>query len=83
MSERNKRLVRQALEEVFAGGNLAALGDIFHRDFVNHEAGPRTPAGPEGLKMTAIADGSVHNGPAAEPLRQYAAMVDGGELSIA
>ena len=52
MSEQNKRLVRRALEDVFAGGNLAAVDDIFHQDFVNHEAGPRTPAGPEGLKMT-------------------------------
>jgi hypothetical protein len=39
MSEQNKRLVRRALEEVFAGGNLASVDDIFHRDFVNHEAG--------------------------------------------
>lgn len=35
MSEQNKRLVRRALEEVFARGNLAAVDDIFHRDFVN------------------------------------------------
>jgi nogalonic acid methyl ester cyclase / aklanonic acid methyl ester cyclase len=53
MSEQNKRLVRRALNEVFAGGNLAVVDEIFHPDFVNHEAGPRTPPGPEGLKMTA------------------------------
>ncbi len=52
MSDENKGLVRRALEEVFAGGDLAAVDDIFHRDYVNHEAGPRTPAGPEGLKVT-------------------------------
>ena len=52
MSEQNTRVVRRALEEVFAGGNLAAVDDIFHRAFVKHEAGPRTPVGPEGLKMT-------------------------------
>lgn len=52
MTEQNKRLVRRALHDVFAGGDLAAVDDIFHQDFVNHEAGPRTPAGPEGLKIT-------------------------------
>ena len=52
MSEQNKRLVRRALQEVFAGGDLDAVDEIFHRDFVNHEAGPRTLPGPEGLKMT-------------------------------
>jgi len=52
MSEQNKRLVRRALNEVFAGGNLGVVDEIFHPDFVNHEAGPRTPPGPEGLKMT-------------------------------
>ena len=52
MSEQNKRLVRRALNEVFAGGNLAVVDEIFHPDFVNHEAGPRTPPGPEGLKVT-------------------------------
>jgi predicted ester cyclase len=52
MSEQNTRLVRRALNEVFAGGNLEVVDEIFHPDFVNHEAGPRTPPGPEGLKMT-------------------------------
>ena len=52
MSEQNKRLVRRALNEVFAGGNLAVVDEIFHPDFVNHEAGPRTTPGPEGLKVT-------------------------------
>ena len=50
--EQNKRLVTRALNEVFGGGNLAVVDEIFHPDFINHEAGPRTPAGPEGLKMT-------------------------------
>ena len=52
MAEQNTRLVRRALNEVFAGGNLAVVDEIFHPDFVNHEAGPRTPPGPEGLKVT-------------------------------
>ena len=53
MSEQNKRLVRRALNEVFAAGNMGVVDEIFHPEFINHEAGPRTPAGPEGLKMTA------------------------------
>ena len=52
MSELNKRLVRRALDEVFAQGSLDTVDEIFHPDFVNHEAGPRTPPGPGGLKMT-------------------------------
>jgi len=52
MSEQNKRLVKRALNEVFAGGNFGIVDEIFHPDFINHEAGPRTPPGPEGLKMT-------------------------------
>lgn len=52
MSELNKRLVRRALDDVFAQGNLDAVDEIFHPDFVNYEAGPRTPPGPGGLKMT-------------------------------
>ena len=52
MNEENKRLVHRALEEVFAGGDLNSIDEIFHPNFINHEAGPRTPPGPEGLKMT-------------------------------
>lgn len=52
MSEQNKRLVRRALNEVFVGGNLGVVDEIFHPEFINHEGGPRTPAGPEGLEMT-------------------------------
>ena len=52
MSEQNKHLVKRALNEVFAAGNLGVVNEIFHPEFVYHEAGPRTPPGPEGLKMT-------------------------------
>ena len=52
MFEENKQLVRRALAEVFAEGNFGVVNEIFHPDFVNHEAGPRTPPGPEGLKVT-------------------------------
>jgi predicted ester cyclase/ketosteroid isomerase-like protein len=52
VSEQNKRLARRALDEVFAGGNFTVLDEIFHPAFINHEAGPHTPPGPEGLKVT-------------------------------
>jgi len=52
MLEENKRVAQRALDEVFAAGNLAALDEIFHPDFINHEAGPDTPPGREGLKVT-------------------------------
>lgn len=52
MSDQNKRLARRALDEVFAGGNLRAIDEIFHPAFTNHEAGPHTPPGPEGLNVT-------------------------------
>lgn len=52
MSDHNKRSVRRVLDEVFARGNLAVINELFHPKFVNHEAGPRTPPGPEGLKVT-------------------------------
>lgn len=51
-SEQNKRLVRRALDEVFASGNFTVINEIFHPEFINHEAGPHTPPGPEGLNVT-------------------------------
>ena len=50
--QRNKQLVKRALDEVFTAGNFGVLEEIFHPDFINHEAGPDTPPGPEGLKVT-------------------------------
>lgn len=52
MSQQGIELARRALEEVFAAGNLAAVDVLFHPAFINHEAGPNTPPGPAGLKMT-------------------------------
>lgn len=54
MSERNKRLVRRALEEIYARGNLELANELVHPDFVDHEpAHPRQPTGPESVKQTA------------------------------
>jgi hypothetical protein len=52
MHDENKRLAKRALDEVFAQGRLDLVEEIFHPDFVNHEAGPQTPHGREGLKVT-------------------------------
>jgi predicted ester cyclase len=52
MSEENKRIARAVLEELFEKGNLDAADELIHPDFVNHEAPPGNPQGPEGLKET-------------------------------
>jgi predicted ester cyclase len=52
ISEQNTRLVKRALDEVFAGGDFTVINEIFDPAFINHEAGPQTPPGPEGLKVT-------------------------------
>jgi ketosteroid isomerase-like protein len=54
MSENNKRLVRRALEEIYAKGNLELANELVHPDFVDHEpAHPELPTGPESVKQTA------------------------------
>ena len=40
------------LEELFEKGNLEATDELIHPEFVNHEAPPDNPQGPEGLKET-------------------------------
>jgi predicted ester cyclase len=52
MSEENKRIARRLLEELFEQGNLDAADELIHPDFVNHQAPPDNPQGPEGLKET-------------------------------
>ena len=52
MSEENKRIARQVLAELFDKGNLEATDGLIHPAFVNHEAPPGNPGGPEGLKET-------------------------------
>jgi predicted ester cyclase len=51
--EENKRLVRRALEEIYAQGNLGLADELVHPDFQDHEpAHPEHPAGPESVKQT-------------------------------
>jgi hypothetical protein len=52
MSEENKRIARQVLEELFEKGNLEAADELIHPHFVNHEAPPDNPQGPDGLNET-------------------------------
>jgi predicted ester cyclase len=52
VSEKNKQIARRVLEELFEKGNLDAADELIHPDFVNHEAPPDNPHGPDGLKET-------------------------------
>jgi predicted ester cyclase len=53
MSERNKRLVRRALEEIYAKGDLSVVTEIVHPDFVDHEpAHPELRTGPGSVEQT-------------------------------
>jgi predicted ester cyclase len=52
MSDQNKRTTRRLLEELFERGDMDAADGLVHPDFINHEAPPGSPQGPEGLKDT-------------------------------
>jgi predicted ester cyclase len=53
VSRDNKRLVRRALEEIYAKGDLELANELVHPDFLDHEpAHPDRPAGPESVKQT-------------------------------
>ena len=54
--EQNKALVRQMVEEVFNGGNMSLVDELFAVDFVEHEElPPGTPPGREGAKAITTA----------------------------
>jgi ketosteroid isomerase-like protein len=53
VSEDNKRLVRRALEEIYAKGDLEVANELVHPGFVDHEpTHPDLPTGPESVKQT-------------------------------
>jgi predicted ester cyclase len=53
MSEHNKRLVRRALQEIYANADLEVADELIGHDFVDHEpAHPEQPTGPESVKET-------------------------------
>jgi hypothetical protein len=47
----NTQVTRQLLE-VFQHGRLGAIDELVHPEFINHEAPPGSPQGPEGLQQT-------------------------------
>jgi predicted ester cyclase len=51
-SEENKRVALRVLEELFDRGDFDSVDQLIHPRFVNHEAPPDNPQGPEGLKET-------------------------------
>jgi hypothetical protein len=52
VSEENQRLVRRALEEIYAKGGLELADEVIHPEFVDHEPAHRElPTGPEGVKL--------------------------------
>ena len=52
LRELNTTITRALLTELFEKGNLDAADELVHPNFVNHEAPPGNPPGPEGLKET-------------------------------
>jgi predicted ester cyclase len=52
MSHDNTRITRALLKALFEEGDLEAAETLVHPNFVNHEAPPDNPQGPEGLKET-------------------------------
>ena len=52
MSEENKELVRVAFRALETG-DMDAVDELFHPNFVNHESAQGRPDGPEGMKQTA------------------------------
>ncbi len=50
--DENKRITRRVLVELFENGNLEAIDELIDPEFVNHEAPPGNPQGPEGMKET-------------------------------
>jgi predicted ester cyclase len=52
-ADHGKRLVRRALEEIYANGDLDLVDELIHPDFVDHEpAHPDQPAGRESVRQT-------------------------------
>ena len=54
-----KTITRRFYDEIFTRGNLDAIDELVHEDFVEHEEFPGLPPGREGFRsfMTAIREG--------------------------
>lgn len=53
MSAENKAIARRVIEECFNQGNLALADELYTANYVNHNAPPGFPQGPEGFKQEA------------------------------
>jgi predicted ester cyclase len=51
-SVQNKQITRRVLDQLFEQGDFDVTDELIHPDFVNHEAPPSNPQGPEGLRET-------------------------------
>ena len=52
MADDNTRITRALLKKLFEDGDLGAVETLVDPRFINHEAPPDNPQGPEGLKET-------------------------------
>jgi len=53
-TEANKQLVQHTFAALFNTGNLAIADELVSADFVNHDAPPHVPGGPEGLRQMVV-----------------------------
>lgn len=51
LTTKNKTLYRRFLQEVFVEGHVERLDEFVTPAFVNHDARPGAPAGPEGVRQ--------------------------------
>jgi predicted ester cyclase len=53
VADDDKRLVRRALDELYAKGDLELVDELIHPDFQDHDpAHPDQPTGPESVRQT-------------------------------
>ena len=53
VSEHNRRLVRRALQEIYAEGDLKLADELIHTEYIDNEpAHPERATGPEGVRQT-------------------------------
>ncbi len=53
-AETHKQNVRRTFEHLMSRGDLSMADELVSSDFVNHEAPPGTPGGPEGMRRVAM-----------------------------
>ena len=64
MSEHNKQLVRRALDEIYAQGDLERADELIHPDFVDHAPEPYLR---EGRALPADGPNGTQSGPDSRP----------------